>query len=60
MAGERRTLREEARISVDEMASQEPTVTKFVVSFDQFDSVSFGKTELVRASGQEIICKGKA
>lgn len=39
------------------MTAKEPSITKLVVSFYEFDSVSLRKTEFIGASSLEIICR---
>lgn len=37
------------------MSTEEPTVSKVVVPFNQLDAISFAKTELVRTTSDEVI-----
>jgi hypothetical protein len=37
------------------MTAQEPTISKIIVAFCQFDFITADKTELVGASGLEVV-----
>jgi hypothetical protein len=36
--------------------AQKPTVSKIIIAFGQFDFITAVKTELVGASGFEVVC----
>jgi hypothetical protein len=39
------------------MTAEEPSITKLVVSFYEFNSVALRKTKFIGASSLEIICR---
>lgn len=51
------TLGEKACTAILHMVSQEPSIAKVVVAFNQFYPVAFGQTQLVRASCHKLICE---
>ena len=49
------TFGKETSIAIVHMSPQKPTVAKVVVSFDQLDSVSFGKCQLIRTACDKVV-----
>lgn len=49
------TFWKQSSCGVSHMSSQEPAITKVVVSFDQLDAVAFGEGQLVDASGNKVV-----
>lgn len=55
------TFREEARLVIDRVPTEEPSISKLVVSLNQYDAVALGEAQLVGAPRNEVICgKGQS
>lgn len=50
------TFREETRLVIDRVATEEPSISELVVSLDQNDAVAFGEAQLIGAPRDEVIC----
>lgn len=53
------TFGEKSIVVVYQVAAEKPTVAELVISFYEFDSVAFRKTQFIRASSLEIVCMSK-
>lgn len=54
------TFGKEATVAILQMLAQEPTVTEFIVSFDQFDLVAPDKAQFIGAAGDKVIWTSSA
>lgn len=52
----RRTFGEQAGVSIEQVLSEKPAISEFVVAFNQLDAVAFRQAQLVGAAGYEIVC----
>jgi hypothetical protein len=56
MAMMQQTFGKEPRVAVYHVLAQEPSVTEFIIPFDQFDPVALGEAQFIGAPGLEVIC----
>lgn len=51
---------EEAAVPIGHMLPQKPAIAKFIVSFNQFDSITLGQVQFIGASSLKVICAKRA
>jgi hypothetical protein len=54
------TFREKTGVVAYQMATEEPTITEFIVSLDQFDAVALSQAQLIRTPSLKVIYSGSS